>query len=495
MKPQRKNTEDIYTGEGFIQSEQYLLTQPFEVSNESIRVPDLTSHSESTIVGHAVERLKRLGIPSDQIKFHIAQSHASFGEIVAQDPPPDTEMEPGQEIRLTVGTWAKGGRHRFSFFASDETLSTERSLDADQLEMWEQCKNTIVHLYADLDHKLKLDGDALLSFYARRMLFDQLVGDFKRLQKMSEHAALCDASNLIPDTQWAVLYHGLMTRSMQPFNLFGFKTLLCGYFNIEPSQIECHQNGANVSIQLISNGSNKDMLQIEWIKYLFCPLDINFEFDWKPPTEGPPHQVDLLHKEDLPHEKEPQPQIDPSADIKPSPNPVGNPGRERCLVLLSLIIALSICAYPIFKYSSTRTLITHPEIESIGGLSPIKAIRKGMANSSYVANGKEYQILSSREARDYRLSGMASIYGKERSGITVSGEMFDPEKFSAAHETLPIPCMVRLTNLENGEQVNIKINDRGPFHEGNIISVSKIAARELQFRREGIANVMVEVIY
>jgi rare lipoprotein A len=91
--------------------------------------------------------------------------------------------------------------------------------------------------------------------------------------------------------------------------------------------------------------------------------------------------------------------------------------------------------------------------------------------------------------------GVASWYGTKYSGLkTSSGEVYDPLKLTGAHPTLPLPCFVRVTNLENGKSIVIKLNDRGPFLRGRLIDVSYAAARRLGFADKGSANVEVTLI-
>jgi rare lipoprotein A len=100
-----------------------------------------------------------------------------------------------------------------------------------------------------------------------------------------------------------------------------------------------------------------------------------------------------------------------------------------------------------------------------------------------------------RGADDRHEIGVASYYGGEFHGRrTASGERYHQGKLTAAHPTLPFGTHVRVTNLENGESVVLRINDRGPFLKGRIIDVSKKAARELGFVRAGTARVRVEIL-
>lgn len=97
--------------------------------------------------------------------------------------------------------------------------------------------------------------------------------------------------------------------------------------------------------------------------------------------------------------------------------------------------------------------------------------------------------------RGHSLQGTASYYGGKFHGRkTASGERYNQEALTAAHKTLPLGTKVRVTNLRNGESVDVKINDRGPYHKGRVIDLSKSAARELGMLGTGTAKVKVEVI-
>jgi len=89
--------------------------------------------------------------------------------------------------------------------------------------------------------------------------------------------------------------------------------------------------------------------------------------------------------------------------------------------------------------------------------------------------------------------GVASWYGSAHAGrSTASGELFDPNAMTAAHRTLPLGTMARVTNVENGRSVLVRINDRGPVDESRIIDLSRAAADALGFRASGIAKVKLE---
>ena len=111
----------------------------------------------------------------------------------------------------------------------------------------------------------------------------------------------------------------------------------------------------------------------------------------------------------------------------------------------------------------------------------------------YKINGKWYY-----PAIDYNYNevGIASWYGPGFHGKkTANGEVFDQNKISAAHKTLPMPSIVKVTNLDNGKVLeNIRVNDRGPFAGNRIIDLSKKAAQELGFVNSGVAKVRVEIM-
>lgn len=112
---------------------------------------------------------------------------------------------------------------------------------------------------------------------------------------------------------------------------------------------------------------------------------------------------------------------------------------------------------------------------------------------------KPYQVkgiwYTPREQPGYDEVGIASWYGQEfHNRRTSDGEIFDMWIPSAAHKTLPIPCIVSVTNLENGKTIKVRVNDRGPFVSGRIIDLSRAAASELGFFTKGTARVRVRYI-
>ena len=114
--------------------------------------------------------------------------------------------------------------------------------------------------------------------------------------------------------------------------------------------------------------------------------------------------------------------------------------------------------------------------------------------SPYVVLGKRYTLLN--EPQGYSEQGRASWYGNKFHGQrTANGELYDMYGMTAAHKTLPIPSYVRVTNLDNNRSVIVRVNDRGPFHDGRIIDLSYTAARKLGMAELGTAPVRVDYIH
>ena len=92
--------------------------------------------------------------------------------------------------------------------------------------------------------------------------------------------------------------------------------------------------------------------------------------------------------------------------------------------------------------------------------------------------------------------GKASWYGPQLQGMpTASGERFDRDGFTAAHPTLPLNSVVKVTNLQNGRSVTLRVNDRFPKRGDRVIDVSQRAAEELGMKRRGLAKVTVETVH
>ncbi|MGB3394709.1 MAG: septal ring lytic transglycosylase RlpA family protein, partial [Stenotrophomonas sp.] len=113
--------------------------------------------------------------------------------------------------------------------------------------------------------------------------------------------------------------------------------------------------------------------------------------------------------------------------------------------------------------------------------------------SPYVVLGREYRVLD--KVDDYSERGTASYYGAKFHGrLTSNREVYDMYAFTAAHKTLPLPSFARVTNLDNGESVVVRVNDRGPFHDGRVIDLSYAAAVRLGITQRGTGRVEVRAL-
>ncbi len=111
----------------------------------------------------------------------------------------------------------------------------------------------------------------------------------------------------------------------------------------------------------------------------------------------------------------------------------------------------------------------------------------------YDVMGERYYVLPDNDG--YVEQGIASWYGREFHGRrTSNGEVYDMYALTAAHKTLPLPSTARVTNLDTGKSIVVRINDRGPFKKGRLIDLSYGAARELGFTTAGTAMVEVQVL-
>jgi len=153
-------------------------------------------------------------------------------------------------------------------------------------------------------------------------------------------------------------------------------------------------------------------------------------------------------------------------------------------------LALSSC-------TSTHTPFSKRDFK---GISPEEAYRLGkIKNTPYIVNGRVYVPMSYEEAISYEETGMASWYGREtldqhNGQPTAYGETFDPSMPSAAHKYLPLPSLVKVTNLNTRASIIVRVNDRGPFVDDRVIDLSVEAAKQLGFFGKGTAKVKIEVI-
>ncbi|MDB5522500.1 MAG: hypothetical protein JWM58_263 [Rhizobium sp.] len=117
---------------------------------------------------------------------------------------------------------------------------------------------------------------------------------------------------------------------------------------------------------------------------------------------------------------------------------------------------------------------------------------RDITGKPYIVKGKRY---TPKEDRSYDKVGMASWYGSAFHGrMTANGEIYDQYHLSAAHPTFPLPSYARVTNLDTGDSVIVRVNDRGPYHPGRIIDLSNKAAEMLDVQHHGTAKVRVQYV-
>ena len=141
---------------------------------------------------------------------------------------------------------------------------------------------------------------------------------------------------------------------------------------------------------------------------------------------------------------------------------------------------------------STPTYI--PQVECIPEPEVRNEARSAVGNRSpYTVLGKQYKVLEHPDG--FVEKGTASYYGAKFHGrLTSNREVYDMYTFSAAHKTLPLPSFARVTNLDNGESVVVRVNDRGPFHDGRVIDLSYAAAVRLGITGNGTGRVEVRAL-
>jgi len=165
--------------------------------------------------------------------------------------------------------------------------------------------------------------------------------------------------------------------------------------------------------------------------------------------------------------------------------------KKQCpqlLALLCLALSLGGCATstPDSQARSTSELAVPHYVRNLP-----KSRTGNMAQ--YTVFGKRYRVMDSAE--NFSEQGKASWYGKKFHGLkTSSGEIYDMYAMTAAHKHLPLPTYVRVTNMENGRNIVVKVNDRGPFVGTRIIDLSLAAAEALDMVEQGTAQVRVDAL-
>jgi len=158
---------------------------------------------------------------------------------------------------------------------------------------------------------------------------------------------------------------------------------------------------------------------------------------------------------------------------------------------------LLICSTFVFSACGGNSVSRYYHPKSSGGYQHANLPQ---GHGGHKKTGKPYRIAGRmyyplQSAAGYNETGTGSWYGRDFHGkLTANGERYDMHALSAAHKTLPLPTLVRVTNLENGRSVIVRVNDRGPFVKNRVIDLSYAAANALAYTRQGTARVRVQVL-
>ncbi len=167
--------------------------------------------------------------------------------------------------------------------------------------------------------------------------------------------------------------------------------------------------------------------------------------------------------------------------------------RARDVGALAALLLITACSsqVAVVKDSGPKQDV---DVAHIADAVPRHEVRTKAGNKSpYTVLGKTYTVLP--DSKGFVEQGIASWYGNKFHGRkTSNGEIYSMYGMTAAHKNLPIPSYVRVTNLDNGRQVVVRVNDRGPFHEGRVIDLTYAAASKLGFVKLGTAPVRVEAV-
>jgi len=158
---------------------------------------------------------------------------------------------------------------------------------------------------------------------------------------------------------------------------------------------------------------------------------------------------------------------------------------------LDLRSSLWLCGLVLAVGSTACVPIRQP----LGGYSHASTSSASPANSTTEFQKPEDFKNAPSDAWKGEMEGIASWYGQDFNGrLTASGEVYDMYAYTAAHKTLPLGTVVKVTNEENGKTTEVRINDRGPYVKGRIIDLSSTAGRAIDIRGTVTAKVKLEVV-
>lgn len=159
-----------------------------------------------------------------------------------------------------------------------------------------------------------------------------------------------------------------------------------------------------------------------------------------------------------------------------------------------MLILLTSCSSNRYQYTDDHHPEDIPPLTHVEDAIPRYEPYSRGGNKDYRVRGIDYKVF--RDITVFSEQGYASWYGNKFHGhLTSNGERYDMFAMSAAHKNLPLPSYVQVTNLENNKQVIVRVNDRGPFHEGRVIDLSYAAADKLDIVKTGTAKVEVKLIH
>ncbi len=181
--------------------------------------------------------------------------------------------------------------------------------------------------------------------------------------------------------------------------------------------------------------------------------------------------------------------VQPLAQYKLRSKPQGH--AQRIMIVIALAASLCACSVTKSSKSIDETQQLSPRVIKVGDPVP-KGGGVFKLGSPYLADGKWFVPVNDQ---NYDRVGLASWYGDFFHGRrTANGEIYDMNALTAAHPTLPLPTYAAVTNLANNRTIVVRINDRGPYHDGRIIDLSHKAAQMLGFFGRGTAAVRVRYL-
>jgi len=162
-----------------------------------------------------------------------------------------------------------------------------------------------------------------------------------------------------------------------------------------------------------------------------------------------------------------------------------------CFTLSSVLIG---CSSNRYEYANDHQRDDIPSLTHVEDAVPRYEPYSRGGNKNYRVRGIDYKVL--KGVTEFTEQGYASWYGNKFHGhLTSNGERYDMFAMSAAHKNLPLPSYVKVTNTENNKTVIVRVNDRGPFHEGRVIDLSYAAADKLDIIKSGTGKVKLELIH